>query len=162
MELLIVLIIILIIFGSIATFVMMYDYENYKISLAHLPYSRQVKISYLHFLQWYYLNQNRWELNDDYATILVKKKKDEWGYYHKEYSICYFGYLDWHKYKNFKKKIENHRKEKLAINATIQILEAVQQDINNLRKQANKEIEHGAKQSIDIQKKLEEDIKLKC
>lgn len=85
-----------------------------------------------------------------------------YGFTEPVYQFCYFGWLDYKKYKRFKKKIDKAIEQKRVNNASIQILEAVQQDINNLRKQANKEIEHGAKQSIDIQKRLREDIKLKC
>lgn len=120
-----------------------------------------VKIKFSQFQQYYNLNPDRWTLYYDRVGVQTATRKI-YGFTEPVYQFCYFGWLDYKKYKRFKKKIDKAIEQKRVNNINIQILEAVQQDINNLRKQANKEIEHGAKQSIDIQKRLEEDIKLKC
>lgn len=160
-KILSILIIVLffVIIGAVCAFG--FSYGNYKSIMSQYPARDSIIIPFVQFKQWHLINPERYVLDDSYVKILVGTKSYLWGY-PSEYEYIWFNYRDYRKYRKFKKQLDNDKVSKAMTKANIKILEAVQQDINNLRKQANKEIEHGAKQSIDIQKRLEEDIKLKC
>lgn len=153
--------------GICAINIFLIRYFSYKEEISYIQdksymqNKNPVIIPFAQFKQWYLINPERWVLEDSFVKIAIGKKSAMWGYT-SNYEHVYFNYKDYYKYRRFKKQLDKNEISERTTRTNIQILEAVQQDINNLRKQANKEIEHGAKQSIDIQKRLEEDIKLKC
>lgn len=133
---------------SISRLIDSYQYES------SLPTTDDaVKITFDQFNDWYILNPNRWEFKDNYVTVMIKTEIH--GYYN--YYIpkaCYFNLKDWKKYKKFKSNLDNIEINKKVDLTTIKILEAVQEDINNFRKQATQEIMEANEKIIEIAERL--------
>lgn len=115
-----------------------------------------VKITFEDFYNWYSLNPSRWSLGKGYAKIKVDEYKIGKFYSRDLYETCYFNFKDWKKYRKFMGELELHNIAKKNNASTIKILEAVQQDIDALRKQFNQEIKEASNRAAEIAEKLKE------
>lgn len=127
---------------------------------SELPKSKDaVQITFDNFYQWYALNPKRWFLHKGYVQIKTKDYKiTDFSLYmiDSSYRDCYFNLKDWKKYKEFKNKLDRIEVNKKVSKATIEILEAVQQDIDALRKQSNQEIKEASDRAVEIAERLKE------
>lgn len=130
--------------------------DEYKTSLV-LVANKGVRITFDQFYQWYSLNQKRWRLCDNYVEVEVEKPKSVWSPYDDYYKVCYFkSFKDWKKYKEFQKKLKQAKINEKINQTTLQILEAVQKDINAIRKQSNQEIKEASNRAAEIAERLKE------
>lgn len=123
---------------------------------SELPISKDaVQITFDNFYQWYTLNPKRWILGKGCVQVRTKEYKTTRPYMiSSPYRDCYFNLKDWKKYKKFKNKLDKIETNKKVNKATIEILEAVQQDIDALRKQSNQEIKEANDRAIEIAERL--------
>lgn len=123
------------------------------IYLTGIPSGNPVRIKFKDFIQYYTINPKRWLLCDSYVSVctdITSLRSLFWT----EGKCCYFGYFDTFKYKIFKKNLNRKEKEKQINKQYAAILEAVQQDIDSIRKQANQEIKEASDKAIEIAERL--------
>lgn len=111
------------------------------------------KLRYKQFVDYYWVNPNRWFLCENYVEyIYIDKRIFANGGAHE---IFTFSFVDMLKYKKFKHDIEVNNKLKTN-KATYQILlKGVQEDIDKLRKQSEDELN----QAINTMKEVKERIR---
>lgn len=119
------------------------------IYLDGIPDGNPICIKFNDFKKYYEINKNRWNLHDNYVSIYTSSRK-MFG------KNCYFGYLDTFKYKKFRKNIQNKKEKESLKQDYIEILEAIQEDINALRKQSNQEIKEASNKAIEIAERIKE------
>lgn len=128
-----------------------YEYKS------HLPSNDcAIVITFEEFFQWYNLNKERWLLCDNCVKIRTNKQKiSGWDPFNNYYRTCFFeSFKDWKKYKAFQKELEKTENKEKTNKIMVEILEAIQQDIDALRKQSNQEIKEASDKASEIAKKL--------
>lgn len=132
-----------------------YCIDNFRYD-SELPISKDaVQITFDNFYQWYTLNPKRWFLYKEYVQVMTKEHKGTKPYViSPTYKDCYFNLKDWKKYKKFKNELDKIETNKKVNKATIEILEAVQQDIDALRNQSNQEIKEASDRAVEIVERL--------
>lgn len=151
------IIIFCIVIALIVGWIVIYKYlsklKEYKYSLPLK--SNAVGIAFNQFYDWYQLNPKRWVLLNDSVRIITKPS-NAW-YDKNNFEVCYFKSLkEWEKYKKFKEDLKTAETNERINKATIEILEAVQQDIDALRKQSNQEIKEASDRVVEIAERLKE------
>jgi hypothetical protein len=137
--------------------------ETFSLSMDdfHPLESSIVYLSYGDFLHYYHLNPDRWILA--YDGIIMKtgdRVKILPGLsgmtVDKTIAIKFEKLSEIFKYRKFyKQKIKNENQVKKD-KATIELLQIIQKDIDDLRAQANQELKEGAEATIDVVNNLNE------
>ena len=127
-------------------------------STSQIWHKKQIKefptISFKQFEQFYYLNPDSWTLKD----CRVFKNNDN--------ALSFtFTYFEWLKYLKFKKHIVSNKEKQATYERTIRemkvkddttrkILEAVQQDIDNIRSEAQKNVSDAIELASEVELQL--------
>ena len=100
------------------------------------------KIKFKAFERFYSINPDRWELEDGcvICRIYNDKEKQYGGLFHNYTKEWFrFGFMDYQKYKKFKRKIERNKFKEKNMQITSRMLKAVREDIENMESLAQKQ-----------------------
>ena len=95
------------------------------------------KIKFDAFKQFYAINQQRWELGDNYVTCIIDDDSHRWFSTKRE--NFYFGFFDYQKYKRFHANIKRNRITDGNMRATSEMLKMVKKDISNMESLAKQQ-----------------------
>ena len=161
------------------------EYDNHKTKYHHKDFFKTATMTFENFIKLYPVNSDRWcyvpDPNNKYRissnTLSEKIDTDCHYLFFKDdteipcWSIGYdaftqiifktiFDYLKYSRWiKRRDKAIRNHKDietQKQDLENMDNILKTIQKDIDKVREEANKQIEEGAKATIDISKQLME------
>ena len=96
--------------------------------------SNKLKIKFEQFKLFYSMNSNAWELRDDYVIYNIFNKN---GYATKSFKF-YFPFLDFIKYKIFKKRLDKKSTQVKYSELYLEALEYIKKDIDKFTEQNNK------------------------
>lgn len=116
----------------------------YLCYLDDIPSGNPILIKFNDFLTYYKLNPNRYELHFTYLLASTSGLP----------KTCYFNFIDTFKYKKFNRNINKNEKRLAQQKSYIEILEAVQKDIDALRNQSNQEIKEASDRAVEIAERL--------
>lgn len=100
------------------------------------------KIKFKAFERFYSINPDRWELEDGCVICRIyndKKKPYDGLFYNYTKDWFRFGFIDYYRYKKFKRKIERNKVKEKNIQIASRMLKAVREDIENMESLAQKQ-----------------------
>lgn len=120
------------------------------------PEPMATKLSYKQFVDYYWVNPNRWFLWGNYVEyIYIDKRIFTNGGAHEKFTFSFFDIL---KYKKFKYDVETNKEKQHKLKTDKEayqvLLEGVQKDIDKLRQQSENELN----QAMNILKEVKERI----
>lgn len=109
---------------------------------------KNFRLKFKDFKTYYFLNPDSWEL-DDYTVRKKGVLAPGYSFVLQDFS---FSFIDVIYYKIFKNQLKRKKINKEVNSAHMALIDAVQKDINDIRKKANKEIEESSKIMIQVKK----------
>lgn len=101
------------------------------------------KIKFKSFEKFYWVNPDRWILEDGYVKCKMGESKSYKGLFLDSTTEKFgFGFFDYYKYKKFKNKIYKDKMKRKKMKITAEMLKVVKEDIANMEDLAEQQKKH--------------------